>query len=125
MFIYLKEKKYVENWLNEGIVPINLASYYRDQERNGNRIPDKNLLITIKGDEVKPGINSTVNLVVSDPEEKTSITIIGNIYNSNKVLGVNVNYNKTFEDGLALFMSTELNLDIMKRFKEIKLSFRF
>jgi hypothetical protein len=120
MFIYLKETNFVENWLNEGTVPIKLASYYRDQERNGNRTPDENLQITIKGQEVKPGIKNVVDQVIYNPTGKGQTIINGNVISGDEVLGRNIIYHQTFEDGLVLSMSTELSLDIMKRFQEKK-----
>jgi hypothetical protein len=120
MFIYLKEKCFVENWLNEGTVPINLASYYRDQERNGNRTPDENLQITIKGHEVKPGIKNVVDQVIHNPSGLGQTIINGNVISGDEVLGRNITYTQTYEDGLVLSMCTELSLDIMKRFKDKK-----
>jgi hypothetical protein len=125
MYIYLKETNYVENWLNEGTVPINLASCYRYQDRNGNRTPDENLQITIKGEEVKPGIKNVVDQVIHNPSGLGQTIINGNVISGDEVLGRNITYTQTYEDGLVLSMSTELSLDIMKRFKEKKLSFRF
>jgi hypothetical protein len=120
MLIYLKETDYVENWLNEGTVPINLASYYRDQERNGNRTPDKNFQITIEGDDIKPGIKIIVDGILYKAPGSGKTTINVKEINGDEVLGRNITYTQAYEDGLVLSMCTELSLDIMKRFKDKK-----
>jgi hypothetical protein len=120
MFVYLKETNFVENWLNEGIVPINLASCYRDQERNGNKTPDENFQITIEGDDIKPGIKTIVDGILYKAPGSGKTTINVKEINGDEVLGRNITYTQTYEDGLVLSMSTELSLDIMKRFKEKK-----
>jgi hypothetical protein len=113
MFIYLNELEHVTNWINGGIIPLNPASYYRNKERSGKFTPDENVQLEISGEKINPGIRDTVEQVIYNP--LGTLTINGNVIRGSEIIGANIIYKQSHEDGLILSLSKTLSIAIFNK----------
>lgn len=45
-YLYLSKVEWADTWISGGLVPLNLASKYRSEERNGTLTPDESIIQT-------------------------------------------------------------------------------
>jgi hypothetical protein len=110
-YLYLKEVKYVDAWVNGGMVPISLASTYLAGKRDGIYTPDENLI----HESAVPIPSLKQHGIIIEAAENITITNI----TSNGVKQpdiINANYYK--EDGLILSFSNICSEEIAKEMEK-------
>ena len=109
-FLYLKEKSWVQPWIEGGEVPLYNASKYKSAERDGIYTPDENLI------DVS---THSVEQVFGD-----SVPIMGSniIFEGAEINGVSypfIQVDRTFEDGLVLCLANRRSDEIAKGLKKL------
>jgi hypothetical protein len=116
MYIYLKNKEFVSNWINEGKVPLNPASKYSDKERNGVKTPDENIQIEITGEIIRPRIRTTIEKVINIG--KGTLIQKGNVIQDDTIVGKNITYKQSWEDCIILSISKTLSSEILEKLRD-------
>lgn len=116
-YVYLTEEAWVYPWIDGGPVPLNPASAYLSDVREGTRTPDETLQQTISGmsDWIVGGGTGSGPFKIN-PGAALTISGIGIQVGDNPP--EHVVHGKAasrFEDGLILSMSTRLDGEIAKR----------
>lgn len=116
-YIYLTEKEWVEAWEKGGTVPINPASAYVSDIREGTRTPDETLQRTIRGmPDWVVGAGTGRGPFRIQPGGGLTIQNIGIQIGDGPVCDIADGHaDCRFEDGLILSLSTELDGKIAHR----------
>lgn len=114
-YLYLTKKEWVYSWINGGQVPISLASSYRKDYHDGIYTKDENTLRHLKGTS-----EEVINLLVKDDSNgKGTITINSEKIVVNKqIVGKNVLYHQSPQDGLILSFCNHFNPQTAIRLKK-------
>lgn len=106
LYLYLKEHRFVDTWVNGGRVPFFVASTYKREERSGVYTPDENLIDsstfdikTLAGVAGFKGDNRNIRF--------ENCNFNGRIFNGT--------VNRHYEDGLVICMSTRRSKFIARK----------
>lgn len=98
-FLYLTRKEWAHSWVHGGKVPIQLASHYKRDYRDGIYTPDENTLRHLEGMH-----ENYLRVLVNDQSGgKSQITMnVQHVLVDGKEVGKNVFYHQGRQDGLIL-----------------------
>ena len=112
-FLYLTRPEWVTTWIAGGTVPLNLASAYRSNERQGTMTPDE-----VRHSELH-GISERdfERIVKIGPNAAASISI-GKVVIDGKVRGRDVSFVRQDKDGLILCLSNSFSPATLERLQK-------
>jgi hypothetical protein len=109
-YLYLTNREWCSAWVNGGIVPLSLASAYRAMERHQTRTPDENVIRSLRGMD---GVHLSA-FVQAEPG--TTVTLqAGKAFRGHELVGTNIHFQQSFEDGLILCLSNFKSQKIARR----------
>jgi hypothetical protein len=110
-YLYLTHKSWVHSWVHGGEVPINLASYYKREERAAIYTPDEARI-----DRSSMDINKLAPAVEFGGSNRN--IYIGKVVYNGVVLGTDINIDRCDEDGLILSLCNKKSKNIAARLQK-------
>lgn len=114
-YLYLTKKEWVYPWVNGGEAPINLASTYKKDFHDGIYTKDENILRHLQGTS-----EGAINALVKDESNgRANITLdVKEVVIGGQVVGRNVLYHQSSQDGLILSFCNHFNPKTAQRLKK-------
>ncbi|NQD36081.1 hypothetical protein HPT27_03530 [Permianibacter sp. IMCC34836] len=109
-YLYLTKVEWADAWISGGIIPLFLASTYKNDTRVGTKTPDENLVhespIDLKS--LSPIIH------IGDGANVRGLTITNSYFNGQRIPDI-VNANYYTDDGLTLSLSNSFSEEIARK----------
>ena len=114
-YLYLSKKSWAEPWIEGGYIPINLASTYKSEIRDGIYTPDENNIRRLDNlDEER--FERIAKIGDSGIGKGSSIRIkVGKYIEGGKTIATDIDFNAYYDDGYVVSFSQTCHKGLMER----------